>query len=109
MQGKNPRQRESQTQFTSDEKYAAVYRLLKGDEPNRVAAELHISLDRLRNWERVFLEGGRRSLKKTRHDHHSALYIFELAGRQLLQWGGLLLLLVAIIWGASHLLQGSPE
>ena len=72
-----------------------------------MAAELHITAERLRRWERIFLEGGRRSLAK----HHDGRHGVGLVARakQLLPWGGLVLLLILIVYMASRFFQQGAE
>jgi len=93
---------------TAAEKYAAVHRVLRGESVERVAAELHISVDRLRQWERVFLEAGKQRLAR-HHDSRSGLYRLAHAGRRLLPWGGLLLLLIVVVYAASRFFQQGVE
>jgi hypothetical protein len=81
---------------------------LRGEAVERVAAELHVSVERLRQWERVFLEAGKQRLAR-HHDSHSGLYRFAHAGRRLLPWGGLLLLLIVIVYAASRFFQQGVE
>lgn len=88
------------------EKYAAVHRVLRGEALERVAVELNVSVDRLRHWERVFLEAGKQRLAR-QHDSHSGLYRFTHAGRRLLPWCGLLLLLIVMVYAASRFFQGA--
>jgi len=83
------------------EKYAAVHRVLRGEAIERVAVELNISVDRLRQWERVFLEAGKQRLAR-HHDSRSVWYRFAQAGRRLMPWGGLLVLLNVIVFAASR-------
>ena len=90
------------------EKYAAVHRVLRGEALERVAVELNISVDRLRQWERVFLEAGRQRLAR-HHDSHSVWYRCTQAGRRLMPWGGLLLLLVVIVYAATRFFQQGAE
>lgn len=99
--------RRSSRRFSGSEKFAAVHRILRGEEPNRVAAELHITPERLRRWERVFLEGGRQSLAKHR-DFRSGFGLLSKA-RELMPWGGLVLVLIAIVYLASRFLQQGAE
>ena len=99
--------RRSRRHFGANEKYAAVHRILRGEEPNRVAAELHVSRERLQRWERIFLEGGRENLEK--HQDHRGRFGLAGKARQLLTWGGLLLLLVVIVYAASRFLQQGTE
>jgi len=94
--------------FTGAEKYAAVHRILRGESVERVAAELHVSADRLHRWERIFLEAGRRKLNG-HHDHYSGWLRYADAGRRLLPWGGLLLLLVLTVYAASRFFQQGSE
>jgi transposase-like protein len=98
----------SSRRFSPGEKYAAVHRLLRGEEPNRIAAEMHTSTDRLRRWERVFLEGGRQSLE-AHHDHGSHSRRMARAARRAAPWAGLILLLIVIVYFASQFLQQGME
>jgi hypothetical protein len=92
--------------FTAAEKSTAVTRILRGEEPNRVAAEMSVSQQRLQKWERIFLEGGRRSLS----EHHDGLrWIRSGKVRKLLPWAGLVILLIAIVYAASRFLQRGSE
>jgi len=90
------------------EKYAAVHRVLRGEAIERVAVELHISADRLHQWERVFLEAGKQRLAR-QHDSHSGWYRLAQAGRRLLPWGGLLLLLIVMVYAATRFFQQGAE
>ena len=90
--------------FHGAEKYAAVHRILRGESVERVAAELHVSVDRLRRWERIFLEAGKQRLAK-HHDSQSGFFRFANTGRRLLPWGGLLLLLIVVVYAASRFFQ----
>ena len=108
--GKEPesgkRRRPTTRHFTAAEKFAAETRVLRGEEPNRVAAEMSVSQERLQKWERIFLEGGRRSLS----EHHDRLRWVRMAKvRELLPWAGLVVLLIAIVYAASRFLQQGSE
>ena len=93
----------SRRQFDVEQKCAAVRRVLGGENANRVAAELQVSRDRLDRWERYFLTGGRQGIAK----HHERAGWFNIRWRQLLPWGGLLLLLIVSVYAASRFLQAS--
>jgi Helix-turn-helix domain len=90
--------------FDLDQKCAAVRRVLAGENANRVAAEIQVSRNRLDRWERYFLEGGRNGIAR----HHDRSRLGNIPWRKLLPWGGLLLLLIATVYAASHFLQ-APE
>jgi transposase-like protein len=94
----------SRHKFDIEQKCAAVRRVLGGENANRVAAELQVSRDRLDRWERYFLKGGQEGIAK----HHERSKWFHIRWRQLLPWGGLLLLLILSVYAASRFLQ-PPE
>ena len=94
----------SRQKFDVEQKCAAVRRVLGGENANRIAAELQVSRDRLDRWERYFLAGGRQGMAK----HHERSRLINIRWRQLLPWGGLLLLLIVSIYAASRFLQ-APE
>jgi transposase-like protein len=91
--------------FSGSQKSAAVQRILRGEPLERVAAELTVSVDRLRRWERIFLEGGEKHLANHR-DNRSRL---GNNGQNLLPWAGLLLLLTVIVYAASRFFQRGLE
>jgi hypothetical protein len=97
----------SNRRFSGTEKYAAVLRILRGEEPNQVAGELHITLERLRRWERVFLEGGRQSLA-IHHDVRGQSWLTGRAGR-FLPWGGLVVLVVLIAFLTARVLHQGAQ
>ena len=89
--------------FSADEKFAAVKRLLGGEEAKDVAAEMNISLHRLRRWERTFLDAGRNGLADA-HGHHSS-WFRQLKKWQVPSWGALLVLLVLLLGAAATILR----
>jgi hypothetical protein len=95
-------------EFSGAEKYAAVDRVLRGEPAERVAAELHVSLHRLHRWERLFLEAGKERLAR-HHDHRSGFWRLAHSVRRLAPWGGLLLLLITIVYAASRFFQQGAE
>lgn len=94
--------------FSGADKSGAVQRVLRGEAVERVSAELHVSVDRLRRWERVFLEAGEQRLAR-HHDHKAGSLRLADVGRRLLPWGGLLLLLTVIVYAASRFFQMGIE
>jgi hypothetical protein len=92
---------QSRRQFDVEQKCAAVRRVLGGENPNRVAAEIQVSRDRLKRWERHFLEGGRQGIARG----HARGSWFNMPWRQLAPWGGLVLLLIVGLYGAWRFLQ----
>jgi transposase-like protein len=94
----------SRQHFSVDEKCNAVRRILGGESANRVAAELHVSLERLKRWERHFLTGGRAGIAT----HRRGSWRSGLGWRKVLPWVGLLIVLVISVYAASRFLQ-TPE
>ena len=87
-------------QFTADAKYGAVLRVLRGEDSQRVAAELNISRVRLQKWEARFLDGARKGL--TSHKKQvglSAIFNSNKAQQSKgIGWGTLLVVLVISIY-----------
>ena len=87
-------------QFTADAKYGAVLRVLRGEDSQRVAAELNISRVRLQKWEARFLDGARKGL--TSHKKQVGLSaIFNSNNSQQkkgIGWGTLLVVLVISVY-----------
>jgi transposase-like protein len=86
--------------YQPDEKCAAVRRLLRGEDANRIAADLQISAERLARWERIFLEGGRKSLAE--HKRRRSRPVARMRALAALTWIALFLLLMAVVYAASR-------
>jgi hypothetical protein len=100
------RRKEPVKRFTGSEKMGAVTRVIRGEEPARVAAEMNVSVERLHRWERIFMEGGLRSLNE-RGDRRARVPLFN--SRGFLQWAGLVFLLFAIVYAASRFMQQGAQ
>ena len=78
-------------------------RVLKGESPESVSAELGVSLRRLERWRNEFVAAGSAELAKRKHS--SSKSWFSKHSASLLQWSGLLLVLVVVIAALTLLLQ----
>lgn len=83
--------------FTPDDKTKIVLRLLRGEDPQALAAELEISVERLTRWERTFIAAGSRAFHQRRRSQIPAL---------VWQWTALLAILVltilALLYAVNH-------
>ena len=96
-----PSDSRSRQHFDVEQKCAAVRRVLGGENANRVAAELQVSRDRLERWEHYFLEGGRQGVAK----YHDRTRTGKIRWRKVLPWGGLMLVLIVIVYIGSRYFQ----
>jgi hypothetical protein len=81
--------------LSTEEKSRVVLRVVRGESRDALAAELHVSADRIGSWEETFLSGGKAALAASRGRRWRGLP--KLLGR-IVPWSGLILFLFIVVY-----------
>jgi ethanolamine utilization microcompartment shell protein EutL len=100
------------SRFSNAEKTRAVLRILAGEDTHTVAAQMQVTLDRVERWKATFLAGGEAALEKQTEEHRSSRrgWLSKKAKAGVLQWAGILLVLIIVIYFMTRTMnQGSGQ
>jgi hypothetical protein len=90
-----------QRHLPTEEKARIALRALRGESRDALAAELHVSADRIASWEAIFLSGGKAALASSRGRRWRGLA--KLVHR-VAPWSALILFLFIVVYFLTRFL-----